>query len=110
LAAPPPPPATALPPGFKKDLTPKRRQTIPESAFKDGPRGLRYADLKTGSGPDAKVGDRVVVHYEAKWKGVTFMTSRQGEGVRQGAEKGGGRERIWKKTSPFHPSIPSHFI
>jgi hypothetical protein len=77
-------PAAALPPGFKKDLTPKRRQTIPESAYKDGPRGLRYAEIKVGTGPDAKIGDRVVVHYEAKWRGVTFMTSRQGLGVTGG--------------------------
>ena len=37
----------------------------------------RYYDVKVGGGQTAKVGDRVAVHYEARWKGVTFMTSRQ---------------------------------
>ena len=32
--------------------------------------------MKVGGGQTAKVGDRVAVHYEARWKGVTFMTSR----------------------------------
>ena len=32
-----------------------------------------------GNGALAQAGERVVVHYEARWKGVTFMTSRQGE-------------------------------
>jgi hypothetical protein len=36
----------------------------------------RYYDVKVGGGQTAKVGDRVAVHYEARWKGVTFMTSR----------------------------------
>jgi len=87
-AAAAPPQAAALPPGFKKDLTPKRRQAIPETAFKEGPRGLKYADLKAGAGPEARQGDRVVVHYEAKWRGVTFMTSRQGLGVTGGTPLG----------------------
>jgi len=62
---------------------------VPESAFVDGPRGLRLADLKVGSGPEAVVGDRVVVHYEAKsLSGVTFQTSRQGMGVTGGTPLG----------------------
>jgi len=36
----------------------------------------RYYDVKVGGGQLAKVGDRVAVHYEARWRGITFMTSR----------------------------------
>ena len=48
----------------------------------------RYYDVKVGGGQTAKVGDRVAVHYEARWKGVTFMTSRQGMGVTGGSPIG----------------------
>lgn len=34
-------PAAALP-GFKKDLTPRRKRKIDESLFRDGPEGLRW--------------------------------------------------------------------
>ena len=37
----------------------------------------RYYDVELGKGQEAKQGARVAVHYDAKWKGVTFMTSRQ---------------------------------
>jgi len=37
-----------------------------------------------GKGAEATEGSRAVVHYEARWKGVTFMTSRQGLGVTGG--------------------------
>lgn len=30
------------------------------------------------------LGERVVIHFEAKWRGITFMTSRQGMGVTGG--------------------------
>lgn len=33
-------------------------------------------------------GDRVVVHYEAKWRGITFVTSRVGAGVTGGEPYG----------------------
>lgn len=36
----------------------------------------RYYDVTEGNGALAREGERVVVHYEARWKGVTFMTSR----------------------------------
>ena len=36
----------------------------------------RYYDVAEGNGALAREGERVVVHYEARWKGVTFMTSR----------------------------------
>lgn len=36
----------------------------------------RYYDVTEGKGALAREGERVVVHYEARWRGVTFMTSR----------------------------------
>ncbi len=36
----------------------------------------RYYDVIVGTGPEAVEGKRVVVHFEAKWKGVTFITTR----------------------------------
>ncbi|KAK9821736.1 hypothetical protein WJX81_000095 [Elliptochloris bilobata] len=62
-------------PGFKKDLK-KRKLKVPEEAYKEGPDGLRYFDVEEGRGALADEGERVVVHYEARWRGVTFMTSR----------------------------------
>ncbi|XP_052175795.1 peptidyl-prolyl cis-trans isomerase FKBP16-4, chloroplastic isoform X2 [Diospyros lotus] len=58
-----------------------RGEKIPESDFKTLPNGLKYYDLKVGNGTEAVKGSRVAVHYVAKWKGITFMTSRQGLGV-----------------------------
>ena len=37
---------------------------------------VRYYDVVLGKGTEATEGSRAVVHYEARWKGVTFMTSR----------------------------------
>lgn len=37
----------------------------------------RYYDVEVGKGPEAGEGARVAVHYDAYWKGITFMTSRQ---------------------------------
>ena len=68
-------PAHALP-GFKKDLNKRRKAKIPESEFKEGPQGLKYYDVVLGKGTEVKEGVRAVVHYEARWRGVTFMTSR----------------------------------
>ncbi|KAJ8754210.1 hypothetical protein K2173_002110 [Erythroxylum novogranatense] len=61
---------------------------IPESEFTTLPNGLQYYDLKVGGGPKAVKGSRVAVHYVAKWKGITFMTSRQGLGVGGGTPYG----------------------
>ncbi|KAK4478693.1 hypothetical protein RD792_014187 [Penstemon davidsonii] len=61
---------------------------IPESEFTTLPNGLKYYDLKVGGGPEAVKGSRVAVHYVAKWKGITFMTSRQGLGVGGGTPYG----------------------
>ncbi|EIE24440.1 FKBP-like protein [Coccomyxa subellipsoidea C-169] len=80
-------PAHALP-GFKKDLKNRRKLKIPESEFKEGPQGLKYYDVVEGKGALAREGERVVVHYEARWRGVTFMTSRQGIGVTGGTPLG----------------------
>jgi hypothetical protein len=37
-----------------------------------------------GSGAEAKVGERVAIHYDVKFRNITFMTSRQGIGVTGG--------------------------
>eukprot|EP01023_Acetabularia_acetabulum_P021355 TRINITY_DN211_c0_g4_i3.p2 TRINITY_DN211_c0_g4~~TRINITY_DN211_c0_g4_i3.p2 ORF type:complete len:212 (-),score=42.58 TRINITY_DN211_c0_g4_i3:235-870(-) len=75
-------------PGFKKDLNKGRKSITPLSDYTDGPNGLKLYDVKLGDGQLAEVGRRVVVHYEAKWRGVTFMTSRQGVGVTGGTPLG----------------------
>eukprot|EP00775_Hariotina_reticulata_P010263 gene10263-10422_t len=74
---------TGNPLGFKKELANKRRK-IPESEYKDGPEGLKYYDITVGSGAEAKVGERVAIHYDVKFRNITFMTSRQGIGVTGG--------------------------
>ncbi|TKW30910.1 hypothetical protein SEVIR_2G069500v4 [Setaria viridis] len=65
-----------------------RASKIPESEFTSLPNGLKYYDIKVGSGAKAVKGSRVAVHYVAKWKGITFMTSRQGLGVGGGTPYG----------------------
>lgn len=80
-------PAFALP-GFKKDLSNRRRLSIPVEDYKDGPSGLKYYDISVGTGPEAKEGSRVAVHFDAKWRGITFVTSRQGIGVTGGTPLG----------------------
>ncbi|KAL4605710.1 hypothetical protein ACB092_09G049700 [Castanea dentata] len=65
-----------------------RGAKVPESEFTTLPNGLKYYDLKVGGGAKAEKGSRVAVHYVAKWKGVTFMTSRQGLGVGGGTPYG----------------------
>ena len=59
-----------------QDLSNKRRLNVPESEYKEGPEGLKFYDVIVGSGALADVGERVVVHYECKWRGVTIVTSR----------------------------------
>lgn len=49
---------------------------IPEEDFQTGPQGLKYYDMTPGKGALPKKGDRIAVHYEIRWHGVTFMTSR----------------------------------
>ncbi|KAJ9695253.1 hypothetical protein PVL29_010640 [Vitis rotundifolia] len=65
-----------------------RGAKIPESDYTTLPNGLKYYDLKVGGGLKAVKGSRVAVHYVAKWKGITFMTSRQGLGVGGGTPYG----------------------
>ncbi|KAL4199923.1 hypothetical protein AMTRI_Chr03g147210 [Amborella trichopoda] len=65
-----------------------RGAKIPESEYTTLPNGLKYYDVKVGGGPKAVKGSRVAVHYVAKWKGITFMTSRQGLGVSGGTPYG----------------------
>ncbi|GIL49034.1 hypothetical protein Vafri_5516 [Volvox africanus] len=85
------PPATALgtgdPLNYKKELA-RRRRKIPEEEYKQGPMGLKYYDIEEGGGAEAKVGTRVAVHYDMKWRNITFMTSRQGMGVTGGTPLG----------------------
>jgi len=52
------------------------------------PNGIKYYDVKVGTGLLAKEGERVAVHYDCKWRGITFMTSRQGMGVTGGTPMG----------------------
>ena len=82
-------PASALP-GFKKDLNKGRklREKIDRSEFTEGPDGLLYQDTVVGDGPEAQEGSRVAVHFDAKWKGITFVTTRQGMGVTGGSPFG----------------------
>ncbi|KAF6147490.1 hypothetical protein GIB67_021316 [Kingdonia uniflora] len=61
---------------------------IPENEFTTLPNGLKYYDIKVGGGAKAVKGSRVAVHYVAKWKSITFMTSRQGLGVGGGTPYG----------------------
>ncbi|KAK2965369.1 hypothetical protein RJ640_024111 [Escallonia rubra] len=61
---------------------------VPESEYTTLPNGLKYYDLMVGSGLKAVKGARVAVHYVAKWKNITFMTSRQGLGVGGGTPYG----------------------
>ncbi|XP_050227719.1 peptidyl-prolyl cis-trans isomerase FKBP16-4, chloroplastic [Mercurialis annua] len=65
-----------------------RASKVPESEFTTLPEGLKYYDVKVGGGVKAVKGSRVAVHYVAKWKGITFMTSRQGLGVGGGTPYG----------------------
>jgi hypothetical protein len=37
-----------------------------------------------GDGAEARVGERVAIHYDVKFRNITFMTSRQGIGVTGG--------------------------
>uniref|UniRef100_A0A0E0LI13 peptidylprolyl isomerase n=1 Tax=Oryza punctata TaxID=4537 RepID=A0A0E0LI13_ORYPU len=54
-----------------------RSAKIPESEFTTLPNGLNFYVDKC-----------IMVHYVAKWKGITFMTSRQGLGVGGGTPYG----------------------
>ncbi|KAG8061149.1 hypothetical protein GUJ93_ZPchr0003g16753 [Zizania palustris] len=69
---------TALPNGLKYTsvATPCLNFTSISS-----PNWIRYYDISVGTGAKAVKGSRVAVHYVAKWKGITFMTSRHGLGV-----------------------------
>ncbi|KAF6266824.1 hypothetical protein COO60DRAFT_15796 [Scenedesmus sp. NREL 46B-D3] len=68
---------------YKKELARKRRK-IPLEDYSEGPQGLKYYDITMGSGAEAKVGERVAIHFDVKFRNITFMTSRQGIGVTGG--------------------------
>lgn len=65
-----------------------RGAKVPESEYTTLPNGLKYYDLMVGNGAEAVQGSRVAVHYVAKWKNITFMTSRQGLGIGGGTPYG----------------------
>ncbi|GFR53057.1 hypothetical protein Agub_g15732 [Astrephomene gubernaculifera] len=78
---------TGDPLNYKKELA-RRRRKIPEEEFTEGPMGLKVYDIQEGDGAEAQVGSRVAVHYDIKWRNITFMTSRQGMGVTGGTPLG----------------------
>lgn len=93
-SAPSPALAAFQPPGFKKDLKKgaRRRGPLPAEAFSQGPEGLKYYDFKVGTGPEATLGDRVVVHYEARWKGEKERRRRGGR--KRGVDPRVGDRRV----------------
>ncbi|GAX75899.1 hypothetical protein CEUSTIGMA_g3342.t1 [Chlamydomonas eustigma] len=72
---------------YKKELA-RRRRKIPEEEYTEGPDGLKYFDIVVGEGAVADVGERVAVHYDVKFRNVTFVTTRQGLGVTGGTPVG----------------------
>ena len=104
FASPAPALAAFQPPGFKKDLTKgaKRRGPLPAEAFSQGPEGLKFHDFKVGTGPEATLGDRVVVHYEARWKGERRELERERE---RGGEMWKGEERVGRKEEGLTPAL-----
>eukprot|EP00958_Prasinococcus_capsulatus_P001219 scaffold106_cov380-Prasinococcus_capsulatus_cf.AAC.57 len=85
--------------GFKKDLTPQRKKgkvplekyTKTDTGAYSRVVGLLYYDLKRGTGQVAQKGDRVAVHFDCKWKGITFVSSRVGRLPIQSAVKAATR-------------------
>ncbi|GAQ86112.1 FKBP-type peptidyl-prolyl cis-trans isomerase family protein [Klebsormidium nitens] len=65
-----------------------RNVKVPEDQYTTLPNGLKIFDVTVGSGATATKGERVAVHYDVKWKGVTFSTSRMGQGVTGGTPYG----------------------
>ena len=61
-----------------QDMSRRRgfKSQVPEEDFQAGPDGLKFYDVTPGKGALPRKGDRVSVHYEIRWHGVTFMTSR----------------------------------
>lgn len=65
-----------------------REKRVPDEDFTVLPNGLKFYDFQVGKGALAVQGSRVAVHYDVKWKGITFATSRQGLGVTGGTPYG----------------------
>jgi len=75
--------------------TPRRKKVekIDPALYKELPGTtppIKYYDLKGGVGGEggAKQGQRVAVHFDVKWRGLTIATSRQGAGVTGGVPYG----------------------
>ena len=64
--------------GLHQDMQRRRgfKDQIPEEDFQPGPKGLKFHDMTLGKGAVPRKGDRIAVHYEIRWRGITFMTSR----------------------------------
>lgn len=78
---------------FKKDLKKSRRKKIPIEDYTDVPvegggPPIKIYEVKPGGGLEAEMGSRVAVHYELRWRSITFQTSRQGMGVTGGSPLG----------------------
>ncbi|KAG2492345.1 hypothetical protein HYH03_009293 [Edaphochlamys debaryana] len=72
---------------YKKELA-RRRRKIPIEEFSDGPNGIKFYDIIDGTGAEAQEGARVAIHFDVKFRNVTFFTSRQGMGVTGGSPVG----------------------
>lgn len=72
---------------YKQEMA-RRRKKIPIEDFEDGPSGIKLYDIIKGTGAEAAVGQRVAVHYDVKFRNITFITSRMGMGVTGGTPVG----------------------
>lgn len=77
-------------PGFKKELKKQKRSSVPEDKFVplESHPSIKIYDFSLGDGPEVKENDRVVVHYDVKFRNLTVATSRQGMGVTGGTPYG----------------------
>ncbi|KAI3428752.1 hypothetical protein D9Q98_007574 [Chlorella vulgaris] len=66
-------PAQAL--GFKKEM---KKRNIPAEDYTvlEAEPGLRYYELAVGNGQEAKLGSRVFVHFECKYRGLYVVSTR----------------------------------
>lgn len=80
-----PAPSLATPRRKQAQMDPDLYRPIPGTSPE-----ILYYDLKSPGGTEGGVkrGQRVAVHYDVKWKGLTIATSRQGAGVTGGVPYG----------------------
>ena len=82
------PDASQALPGFKKDLNPRRKDKFPRDVYTFSENGLGVYDVEIGTGKEIVVGDRVVVHFDCKFRNLTVFSSRSGERVTGGVPYG----------------------